>query len=264
MEFLTEENSLLTTSNSNELENREAYKDLAYKILNQQKTMGQYKVFHVKMETIPESRKRRLKDAGKLIMATLPLSAIAGALCYATGGKNKEDRKISGIAGVGATGLVGAGVAAKETIARHKHKCVIVIAEYKYGKKIFNIFDLTPKVEEYNVIPYIGKNLDRDIQRIYRQEAFAVREDVSLSEYKELTANDYLVEEVLDSEYDQLLEDEEITSAAKEVSDFQDVEVEEVEEGFLFEDEDEEAEATDDEEELDEEVFFETDMFKIQ
>ena len=75
------------------------------------------------------------------------------------GGKTKEERKVSGIAGAGATGLVGAGVVAKQTITRRNHKCVIVIAEYKYGKKIFNIFNLTPEVEAYNVIPYIGKNL---------------------------------------------------------------------------------------------------------
>ena len=42
---------------------------------------------------------------------------------------------------------------------------------------------------------------------------------------------------------------------------FVDEDFEEVEEGYLFEDED--AECSDDEEELDEEVFFETDMFKI-
>ncbi len=102
-----------------------------------------------------------------------------------------------------------------------------------------------------------------DFEDVEDEEDFLFEdEDVEDEEEVEEEACKQSEEEEADKE-----EDEDLTEAyvfEDEDSEFSDEE-EEVEEGYLFEDEDEEAEGSNDdtEEELDEEVFFETDMFQI-
>ena len=96
--------------------------------------------------------------------------------------------------------------------------------------------------------------------------AAATKDARDVSDFEDVEDEDEEVEE------DFLFEDEDCDDSDEEEveeacgdSEDSDEDDEEVEEGYLFEDEDEEDEDSDDdkEEELDEEVFFETDMFKF-
>ena len=263
--FVSEEplivNSLNTTNRLDDLKDQTPWVTVADKILRTQEKLGKLIEFRVRTENLSDSSKRRLKDAGKMISITIPLSSIIAAIGWVAK-KNKKVKKSNAaeMAGLGAMSVAGAGYLVG---SRRKDQTIVIIAKYKYGTKVFNVFSLKPEYQQYDIGKVISDNVLGAARELVKKYNYAVKEDVSLNEYKELTANDYLVEEVLDSEYAQLLEDEEIATAAKEVSDFEDVEADEkeVEEDFLFEDEDCEYS---DEEELDEEVIFETDMFKIK
>ena len=249
--FISEEplivNSLNTTNRLDDLKDPTPWVTVADKILRTQEKLGKLIEFRVRTEKLSDSSKRRLKDAGKMISITIPLSAIIAAIGWVAK-KNKKIKKSNAaeMAGLGAMSVAGAGYLVG---SRRKDQTIVIIAKYKYGTKVFNVFSLKPEYQQYDIGKVISDNVLGAARELVKKYNYAVKEDVSLSEYKELTANEYLVEEVLDFEE----VDEDFL--------FEDEDFKEVEEGYLFEDED--AECSDDEEELDEEVFFETDMFKI-
>ena len=192
--------------------------------------------------------------------------------------QNKLNRKRGNINKFAAAGVAAAGTAAAGALAgvagSTKKQTLLIEARYAYGTKLFEVARLTDEEVKSGVDKKILREVTAAVASLKTAKEWTVKESASVDYLNLAVLGETLIEDVLES---QLLEDADVvaaaTKAARDVSDFEDVEDdEEVEEGYLFEDEDcddsdedEEDEDSDDdkEEELDEEVFFETDMFKI-
>ena len=187
--------------------------------------------------------------------------------------------------------------------AIRKKQTVVIEAKYAYGTKLFEVCSLSQEELANKVDKKILREVTAEVASLKTAKEWAVKESASVDYLNLAALGETLIEDVLESQLledaDVVAA---ATKAARDVSDFEDVEDdedeeveedflfededcddsdedeleeacgdsedsddEEVEEDYLFEDEDEEDEDSDDdkEEELDEEVFFETDMFKI-
>ena len=282
---------------------------VAKRILKSQKKLGGLKGLKVNVLSLSDSRKKYLKQAGLYAVAGISTGAISGIAGYK---KLQPKHKKAYIKGAIAGGLIttAAGTAVKDAgkLAKKKQN-VVIEAKYKYGTKLFEVANLTQEQLDNGVDKKILREVTAAVASLKTAKEWAVKESASVDYLNLAVLGETLIEDVLES---QLLEDADVvaaaTKAARDVSDFEDVEDdeeveegylfededcedsdedeleeacgdsedsddEEVEEGYLFEDELEEAcgdsddsdEDSDDdkEEELDEEVFFETDMFKI-
>ena len=296
---------------------------VAKRILKSQKKLGGLKGLKVNVLSLSDSRKKYLKQAGLYAVAGISTGAISGIAGYK---KLNPKHKKAYIKGAIAGGLIttAAGTAVKDAgkLAKKKQN-VVIEAKYKYGTKLFEVANLTQEQLDNGVDKKILREVTAAVASLKTAKEWAVKESASVDYLNLAVLGETLIEDVLES---QLLEDADVvaaaTKAARDVSDFEDVEDdeeveegylfededcedsdedeleeacgdsedsdedeleeacgdsedsddEEVEEGYLFEDEDcddsdedEEDEDSDDdkEEELDEEVFFETDMFKI-
>ena len=281
---------------------------VAKRILKSQKKLGGLKGLKVNVLSLSDSRKKYLKQAGLYAVAGISTGAISGIAGYK---KLQPKHKKAYIKGAIAGGLIttAAGTAVKDAgkLAKKKQN-VVIEAKYKYGNKLFEVANLTQEQLDNGVDKKILREVTAAVASLKTAKEWAVKESASVDYLNLAVLGETLIEDVLES---QLLEDADVvaaaTKAARDVSDFEDVEDdeeveegylfededcedsdedeleeacgdsedsddEEVEEGYLFEDEDcddsdedEEDEDSDDdkEEELDEEVFFETDMFKI-
>ena len=260
-------------------------------ILKSQKKLGALKGLKINVLSLSDSRKKYLKQAGLYSVLSIPgsvLGAIAGyklakrrhkkkGITVTDEKKFKRDYYTGALVGGTAIGTV-VGPAGKAGIsAIRKKQTVVIEAKYAYGTKLFEVCSLSQEELANKVDKKILREVTAEVASLKTAKEWAVKESASV-EYLKLSAlGESLIEDVLES---QLLEDVDVvvatTDAARNVSDFEDVEdFEEVDEDFLFEDEDfeevdedflfedEDAECSDDEEELDEEVIFETDMFKI-
>ena len=289
----------------------------AKRILKSQKKLGALKGLKINVLSLSDSRKKYLKQAGLYSVLSIPgsvLGAIAGyklakrrhkkkGITVTDEKKFKRDYYTGSI--VGGTAIATAlGPASKAGIsAIRKKQTVVIEAKYAYGTKLFEVCSLSQEELANKVDKKILREVTAEVASLKTAKEWAVKESASVDYLNLAVLGETLIEDVLES---QLLEDEDVTvaatKAARDVSDFEDVEdeeeieedflfededFEEVEEGYLFEDEDEldegyllededfeeveegylfedeDAEYSDDEEELDEEVFFETDMFKI-
>ena len=281
---------------------------VAKRILKSQKKLGALKGLKINVLSLSDSRKKYLKQAGLYAVAGISTGAISGIAGYK---KLQPKHKKAYIKGAIAGGLIttAAGTAVKDAgkLAKKKQN-VVIEAKYKYGTKLFEVANLTQEQLDNGVDKKILREVTAAVASLKTAKEWAVKESASVDYLNLAVLGETLIEDVLES---QLLEDADVvaaaTKAARDVSDFEDVEDdeeveegylfededcedsddeeveeacgdsedsddEEVEEGYLFEDEDcddsdedEEDEDSDDdkEEELDEEVFFETDMFKI-
>ena len=274
---------------------------VAKRILKSQKKLGALKGLKVNVLSLSDSRKKYLKQAGLYAVAGISTGAISGIAGYK---KLQPKHKKAYIKGAIAGGLIttAAGTAVKDAgkLAKKKQN-VVIEAKYKYGTKLFEVANLTQEQLDNGVDKKILREVTAAVASLKTAKEWAVKESASVDYLNLAVLGETLIEDVLES---QLLEDADVvaaaTKAARDVSDFEDVEDdeeieegylfededcddsdedeleeacgdsedsddEEVEEGYLFEDEDEEAEDSDDDkaEELDEEVFFETDMFKF-
>ena len=299
------------------------FKWVAKRILKSQKKLGGLKGLKVNVLSLSDSRKKYLKQAGLYAVAGISTGAISGIAGYK---KLQPKHKKAYIKGAIAGGLVAtaAGTAVKDAgkLAKKKQN-VVIEAKYKYGTKLFEVANLTQEQLDNGVDKKILREVTAAVASLKTAKEWTVKESASVDYLNLAVLGETLIEDVLES---QLLEDADVvaaaTKAARDVSDFEDVEDdeeveegylfededcddsdedeleeacgdsedsddeeveeacgdsedsddEEVEEGYLFEDEDcddfdedEEDEDSDDdkEEELDEEVFFETDMFKF-
>ena len=269
---------------------------VAKRILKSQKKLGGLKGLKVNVLSLSDSRKKYLKQAGLYAVAGISTGAISGIAGYK---KLQPKHKKAYIKGAIAGGLIttAAGTAVKDAgkLAKKKQN-VVIEAKYKYGTKLFEVANLTQEQLDNGVDKKILREVTAAVASLKTAKEWAVKESASVDYLNLAVLGETLIEDVLES---QLLEDADVvaaaTDAARNVSDFEDVEDdEEVEEGYLFEDgdcddsdedeleeacgdsedsDDEEVEEgylfededsdDDKEEELDEEVFFETDMFKI-
>ena len=247
---------------------------VAKRILKSQKKLGGLKGLKVNVLSLSDSRKKYLKQAGLYAVAGISGGVLSGIAGYK---KLNPKHKKAYIKGAIAGGLIttAASTAVKDAgkLAKKKQN-VVIEAKYKYGTKLFEVANLTQEQLDNGVDKKILREVTAAVASLKTAKEWAVKESASVDYLNLAVLGETLIEDVLES---QLLEDADVvaaaTKAARDVSDFEDVEDdEEVEEGYLFEDEDcddsdedEEDEDSDDdkEEELDEEVFFETDMFKI-
>ena len=287
-------------------------------ILKSQKKLGALKGLKINVLSLSDSRKKYLKQAGLYSVLSIPgsvLGAIAGyklakrrhkkkGITVTDEKKFKRDYYTGSI--VGGTAIATAlGPASKAGIsAIRKKQTVVIEAKYAYGTKLFEVCSLSQEELANKVDKKILREVTAEVASLKTAKEWAVKESASVDYLNLSVLGETLIEDVLES---QLLEDADAvaaaTDAARNVSDFEEVEddeeeldedflfededFEEVEEGYLFEDEDEldegylfededfeeveegylfedeDAEYSDDEEELEEEFFFETDMFKI-
>ena len=254
----------------------------AKRILKSQKKLGALKGLKINVISLSDIRKKYLKKAGLYSVLNISgsvLGAIAGYKLAKRRHKKKgitvtDEKKfkrdyytgalVGGTAIATALGPAGkAGISAIRTIG--KKQTVVIEAKYAYGTKLFEVCSLSQEELANKVDKKILREVTAEVASLKTAKEWAVKESASVDYLNLAVLGETLIEDVLES---QLLEDADVvaaaTKAARDVSDFEDVEdedFEEVEEGYLFEDEDDEY--SDDEEELDEEVFFETDMFKI-
>ena len=147
-------------------------------------------------------------------------------------------------AGVAAAGTAAAGALAG-VAATGKKQTLLIEARYAYGTKLFEVARLTEEEVKAGVDKKILREVTAAVSKLKNVKDWAVKESASIEYLKMAEVAEALVEESING---QLLEDADVevaaTNAAKNVSDFEDVtdSDEEVEEGFLFEDEDEEEE----------------------
>ncbi len=273
------------------------FKWVAKRILKSQKKLGTLKGLKVNVLSLSESRKKYLKQAG-----LYAVTGISGGVLGSIAGYKLEKRRIAKkgikltsekqfkkdyIKGETVGTLVGSTpvTAGAVGLAMSKKQSVLIEAKYKYGTKLFEVCALSKEQLDNNVDKKILREVTAAVASLKTAKEWTVKESASVDYLNLAVLGETLIEDVLES---QLLEDADVlaaaTKAARDVSDFEDVEdeeeveeeackqseeeeadKEEVEEGYVFEDEDEEAEGSNDdtEEELDEEVFFETDMFQI-
>ena len=264
------------------------FKWVAKRILKSQKKLGSLKGLKVNVLSLSDSRKKYLKQAGLYSVLSISgsvLGAVAGyklekrrhkkkGITVTDEKKFKRDYYAGALVGGTVAGAVGSAGSAGISAIRKK-QAVVIEAKYAYGTKLFEVCALSQEELANKVDKKILREVTAAVASLKTTKEWAVKESASADYLKLAVLGESLIEDVLES---QLLEAVDVTAAAtdaaRNVSDFEDVEdddeeeleedflfededFEEVEEGFLFEDED--TECSDDEE-----VIFETDMFKIE
>ena len=242
------------------------FKTFAKRILKAQKKLGALKGIKATTLTLSESRKRNLKQAGLYSAAAISTTALAAAgitlarkrFKKTTNGRKdvtprkfpKLSKKGALIAGATATPAVAGAVAGGVLLANRQ--TLLIEAKYAYGTKLFEVSALSQEDLENGVDKKILREITAEVASLKKEKDWAVKESASMEFLKMATVAEALVEEVM---YAEMLEAADVevaaTNAAREVSYFDDVE--DVEEGFLFEDDCED----DDEDELAEAYIFE-------
>ncbi len=213
---------------------------VAKRILKSQKKLGTLKGLKVNVLSLSDSRKKYLKQAGLFAVTTVPAAALATIAGYKLGKINPKkalnNRTTATAAG---TALGFAGVASVDLA---KKQDVVIEAKYKYGTKLFEVANLTKEQLDKNIDKKILREVTAAVASLKTAKEWTVKESASVDYLNLAVLGETLIEDVLES---QLLEDADVTAAAtdaaRNVSDFEDVEddeEEEVEEDFLFEDED--------------------------
>ena len=193
----------------------ENYVLIAKQILKKQKKLGKLKSVKVQVIPLDESRKKRLKSAGILMGTTIGLSALAGAVDYAANKKRvdyiinkksnlgetngaikaahstlmKNSAKKMGAATAVMAGLSGASLA----LMKNNHYLVI-ICDYKYGKKILPLFELTEKVNTKKAISTIGSNVAKAVKKLQKAQEWAVKEDFTQLDFSKKYMTELLIE----------------------------------------------------------------------
>lgn len=182
----------------------ENYVLIAKQILKKQKKLGKLKSVKVQVLSLDESRKKRLKSAGILMGTTIGLSALAATLDYTA------NKKLNGVAKsvhsslmkdsakkTGATTAVMAGLGGASLALRKNNQELVIICEYKYGKKILPLFELTEKVDTKKAISTIGSNITKAVKKLQKAQEWAVKEDISDVQFMTAQLEDLLIENVL-------------------------------------------------------------------
>ena len=237
----------------------------AKRILKAQKKLGALKGLKATTLTLSESRKRNLKQAGLYSAAAISTAALTAAGIALANRRVKKlpngrkdvtprkklTKKGALIAGAVATPAAAAGIGGG-ILAASKRQTFLIEAKYAYGTKLFEVSALSQEDLENGVDKKILREITAEVASLKKEKDWAVKESASMEFLKMATVAEALVEEVM---YAEMLEAADVevaaTNAAREVSYFDDVE--DVEEGFLFEDDCED----DDEDELAEAYIFE-------
>ena len=194
-------NTGVASSNVKKAYNERNYMWVAKKILKLQKKLGAIKSMNVKVESLSESRKDRLKQTGVLLGAYIGTAAImageAGIIAKANNSSFKSGALTSARstgAGLGAAGLA---TLKNQVIDRNKRNVVIHV-KYKYGERMFVVFQLKPKYENQGIENIIFNNVKNAINTLKSRRNFPAREDVqSFTEQKTLILESMLIDTVL-------------------------------------------------------------------
>ena len=212
--------------------NERNYMWVAKKILKLQKKLGAIKSMNVKVESLSESRKDRLKQTGVLLGAYLGSAAIMAGVSGVTKAKllsngerpehvkgkpftnlaNKgkatfskdninnfksgalQSAKVSAATTAAASGLS----ALKNQVADRNKRNVVIHVKYKYGERMFVVFQLKEKYENKGIENLIFNNVKNNIAKLKSRDTFPAREDVqSLTEQKTLILESMLIDTVL-------------------------------------------------------------------
>ena len=193
----------------------ENYVRIAKQILKKQKKLGKLKSVKVQVLSLDESRKKRLKSTGILMGTTIGLSALAATLDYAASKKSVDyiaNKKLNlgktngavkalhsslkkdSAKKMGATTAVMAGLSeASLALSKNNHELVI-ICDYKYGKKILPLFELTEKVNTKKAISTIGSNVAKAVKKLQKAQEWAVKEDFSQLDFSKKYMTELLIE----------------------------------------------------------------------
>lgn len=225
-------NAGVASSNVKKPYNDRNYMWVAKKILKLQKKLGAIKSMNVKVESLSDSRKDRLKQTGVLIGSYLGTAALmAGASGVAkakflSNGERPEHVKgkpFTNLANKGKATFskdninnfksgalssarkTGAGLGAAATVDVLKNQVidrnkrnVVIHVKYKYGERMFVVFQLKPKYENKGVETLIFNNVKNAINKLKSRDTFPAREDVqSLTEQKTLILESMLIDTVL-------------------------------------------------------------------
>lgn len=239
-------------------------------ILKSQKKLGALKGLKINVLSLSDSRKKYLKQAGLYSVLNISGGVLGGIVGYklekrrhkkkgitvTDEKKFKRDYYTGALVGGTAIGTV-VGPAGKAGIsAIRKKQTVVIEAKYAYGTKLFEVCSLSQEELANKVDKKILREVTAEVASLKTAKEWAVKESASVDYLNLAVLGEALIEDVLES---QLLEDADVvaaaTKAARDISDFK-----EVEEGFLFEDDEEELDEgflfEGDEEELDEDFLF--------
>ena len=297
------------------------FKSVAKKVLKQQKKLGEIKSVSVKVLDLSESRKREMKKAGILAVASLSLAAITsagvvlarkqnyggqvakagnaindrasqrgGKVAKAGGFINKGAAKVDSGLGkasryaktkansisnknlaLGAAGIAaaGAGYADGYYNVIKDLKTVLLVVNYKYGTKTFELFKLTKEEEQAGVPKKVLNIIKNTINSLKSKKDWKVKESATpvLLKNQMIAAalteaylfEDEEVEDEVVTDPDQEIHDQEVTESTIGIF-IEDAEVE-GDDVPVDEDEDEELPVPGDEEEGSDEELSETYYF---
>lgn len=194
-------NTGIASSNVKKAYKERNYMWVAKKILKLQKKLGAIKSMNVKVESLSESREDRLKQTGVLLGAYLGTAAIMAGEAGVIAKLNNNSFKSGALTSARSTGagLGAAGIATlkNQVIDRNKRNVVIHV-KYKYGERMFVVFQLKPKYENQGIENIIFKNVKNAINTLKSRRNFPAREDVqSFTEQKTLILESMLIDTVL-------------------------------------------------------------------
>lgn len=163
---------------------------VAKRILRKQRKLGEIKSVSVKVMTLSDSRKRRMKELGILAAANLTMASVIGAAggygVYKSGeplGFDKSTSKKNGAAfGVVAAATLAASSTAGSavgTLAKLNYKTVLVEVTYKYGKKVFEVFNVTAEQEKNGVAKFIFNSIKDSISKFKAKKEWKVKESAT-------------------------------------------------------------------------------------
>ena len=205
-----DEEAVDEASDPNTIDNPRTFKGVAKKILRQQRKLGALKGLSVSVMSIDESRKNRLKKAGILSAAYISASLATGLLATKEIEKEKMGKEILKLKfgknpykGVAKNNLkknaVDAGIVSGATIAlTRNNQTVVITADYKYGKKLFEVFSIRPKHKDLKLDKRILKEVTKQVAALKSEKEYVVKEDISSVGLQRQAMNHYIVESVME------------------------------------------------------------------
>lgn len=174
---------------------------LANRILKLQKKLGKIESVTIRVMSIPNTKKKRWKEAGILTTILVATSTLAGAI-FATqvpdeNGQKDYSKKTQGIgAGLGAAIGLGTGAGVGISRALSKERDIVVIVKYKYGSKMFDIFPIKEDIDPRKAISLVNKKVMDTLMYLANNKRFdfPVKESVSLKFLEEQTFAEALLE----------------------------------------------------------------------
>ena len=174
------------------------FKWVAKRILNSQKKLGTLKGLKVNVLSLSDSRKKYLKQAGLYAVAGISGGVLSGIAGYK---KLNPKHKKAYIKGAIAGGLVAtaASTAVKDAGKFvNKKQNVVIEAKYKYGTKVFKVYEISKSELEAGIDKVIYKNTVASLSRLKSAYTNSIKEDVTLEEFKLITLTESELESVMD------------------------------------------------------------------